>query len=243
MGRLATVINGTLARLEQSFEQMRQFTADVSHELRTPLTAIRSVGEVGLRGGRRDEAEYRAIIGSMLEEVDRLAGLIDRLLTLSRAETGHARLSVEPIALEELAEGIVGDLTVLAEEKGQSLVVEANDSPRALADRLMLRQALINLVDNAVKFSPAGSPIVIRVCESHGRAVVDVIDRGPGIPADARDRIFDRFFRAASGSDEAAGTGLGLSIAKSAVEANRGTLTLEKSDAEGSTFRIAVPAA
>jgi signal transduction histidine kinase len=107
----------------------------------------------------------------------------------------------------------------------------------------MLRQALINLVDNAVKFSPAGSPIVIRVCESHGRAVVDVIDRGPGIPADARDRIFDRFFRAASGSDEAAGTGLGLSIAKSAVEANRGTLTLEKSDAEGSTFRIAVPAA
>src|SRR5216117_819435 len=92
LGRLATVFNETLTRLELSFEQMRRFTADVSHELRTPLTAIRSVGEVGLRG-RRDEGEYRAIIGSMLEEVDRLAGLVDRLLALSRAETGQAALS------------------------------------------------------------------------------------------------------------------------------------------------------
>jgi heavy metal sensor kinase len=243
MGQLATVINGTLARLEQSFEQMRRFTADVSHELRTPLTAIRSVGEVGLRGGRRDEAEYRTIIGSMLEEVDRLAGLVDRLLTLSRAETGHARLSLEPIDLEELAGGIVGDLSVLAEEKGQSLVVEAAGAPRAIADRLMLRQALMNLVDNAIKFSPAGSPIVIRVCESHGRALVDVIDRGPGVPAAARDHIFDRFFRAVSPSEQAGGSGLGLSIAKSAVDANGGTLTLEKSSDHGTTFRIAVPCA
>src|SRR5207248_2475702 len=101
LGRLATVFNETLSRLESSFDQMRRFTADVSHELRTPLTAIRSVGEVGLRG-RRDQGEYRAIIGSMLEEVDRLAVLVDRLLTLSRAETGEARLSIEPIALKDL---------------------------------------------------------------------------------------------------------------------------------------------
>jgi len=242
MGRLATVINGTLARLEESFEQMRRFTADVSHELRTPLTAIRSVGEVGLRGGRRDEGEYRAIIGSMLEEVDRLAGLVDRLLTLSRAETGEARLSRESIDLKALADSIVNDLAVLAEEKGQTVVVEAAGCPRAMADRLMLRQALLNLVDNAIKFGPAGSGIVIRVSDSRDRAVIDVIDHGPGVPAAARDRIFDRFYRA-SGSEQASGTGLGLSIAKSAVDANGGTLTLEKSDASGSTFRITVPAA
>ena len=195
MGRLATVFNATLARLEASFEQMRRFTADVSHELRTPLTAIRSVGEVGLRG-RRDEAGYRAIIGSMLEEVDRLAGLVERLLTLSRAETGVAKRTIEPVALRDLAESVVSDLAVLAEEKSQQVVVEAHGSPRGLGDRLMLRQALMNLVDNAIKFAPADTAIVIRVVESDSHAVVDVVDRGPGIPAAAREHIFDSFFRA-----------------------------------------------
>jgi len=220
---------------------MRRFTADVSHELRTPLTAIRSVGEVGLRGGSRAEGDYRAIIGSMLEEVDRLAGLVDRLLTLSRAETGDAKLSIEPIALKELAESVVGDLAVLAEEKSQQVVVEAHGSPRAVGDRMMVRQALINLVDNAIKFAPAASAIVIRVADTADHAVVDVIDRGPGVPAAARDRIFDRFFRANSAPADVAGTGLGLSIAKSAVETVSGTLTLEHSDPGGSTFRITLP--
>ena len=240
MGRLATVFNATLARLEESFEQMRRFTADVSHELRTPLTAIRSVGEVGLRN-RRDEAGYRAIIGSMLEEVDRLAGLVDRLLTLSRAETGATARSIEPVVLKELAESVVGDLAVLAEEKSQQVVVEAHGSPRGLGDRLMVRQALINLVDNAIKFSPAATAIVIRVGESAADATVDVIDRGPGIPVTAREYIFDRFFRASSAPADIVGTGLGLSIAKSAVETSGGTLTLEQSDDHGSTFRIRLP--
>ncbi|HKC56309.1 MAG TPA: ATP-binding protein [Vicinamibacterales bacterium] len=241
MGRLATVFNATLARLQESFDQMRRFTADVSHELRTPLTAIRSVGEVGLRGGSRAEGEYRIIIGSMLEEVDRLAGLVDRLLTLSRAERGEAKLSIEPIALKELAESVVGDLAVLAEEKSQQVVVEAHGSPRAVGDRMMVRQALINLVDNAIKFAPAASAIVIRVADTADHAVVDVIDRGPGVPAAARDRIFDRFFRASSAPADVTGTGLGLSIAKSAVETVSGTLTLEHSDPGGSTFRITLP--
>jgi heavy metal sensor kinase len=240
MGRLATVFNATLARLEESFEQMRRFTADVSHELRTPLTAIRSVGEVGLRG-RRDEAGYRTIIGSMLEEVDRLAGLVDRLLTLSRAETGVTTRSIEPVALKELAESVVADLAVLAEEKSQQVVIEAHGSPRGLGDRLMVRQALINLVDNAIKFAPAGTAIVIRVVESVGDATVDVIDHGPGIPTAAREHIFDRFFRASSAPSDVAGTGLGLSIAKSAVETSGGALTLEQSDEHGSTFRIRLP--
>jgi heavy metal sensor kinase len=240
MGRLATVFNATLARLEESFEQMRRFTADVSHELRTPLTAIRSVGEVGLRG-RRDEAAYRAIIGSMLEEVDRLAGLVDRLLTLSRAETGVATRSIEPIALKDLADAIVADLAVLAEEKSQQLVIEAHGSPRGVGDRLMLRQALINLVDNAIKFAPAGTAVVIRIVESASHAVIDVVDRGPGIPAAAREHIFDRFFRASSAPADVVGTGLGLSIAKSAVETSGGTLTLEHSDQQGTTFRITLP--
>src|SRR5687768_4363021 len=194
MGRLAAVFNETLGRLEESFEQMRRFTADVSHELRTPLTSIRSVGEVGLRG-HRDEAAYRGIIGSMLEEADRLASLVDRLLTLSRAETGQAPLSRERVDLRELAEDVAGHLGVLAEEKRQTIVVEAADAPEAMADRLLLRQALINLVDNAIKFTPAGGRVRIRVSERSGEGLFDVIDSGPGVPPRDRARIFDRFYR------------------------------------------------
>jgi heavy metal sensor kinase len=238
MGRLATVFNETLGRLEGSFDQMRRFTTDVSHELRTPLTAIRSVGEVGLRG-HRDEAAYRGIIGSMLEEVDRLASLVDRLLTLSRAETHQAKLSRDPVDLSALADDVVSHLSVLAEEKRQTLSIDRRASPVVSADRLVLRQALISLVDNAIKFTPASGHVRIRFDQTAQDAVVEVIDSGPGITHDARDRIFDRFYRAndANGS----GTGLGLSLAKGAVEALGGQLTLAATGATGTAFRISLP--
>ena len=239
LGRLATVFNETLGRLEASFEQMRRFTSDVSHELRTPLTAIRSVGEVGL-GGHRDEAAYRGIIGSMLEEVDRLSSLIDRLLTLSRTETGEARLSLASIDLAALGDEVAAHLGVLAEEKRQAIVVEPLASAHAWADRHALRQALINLVDNAIKFSPPGGRVRMRVTDTHDAAIIEVIDSGRGIDAADRRRIFDRFYRASNGAGQP-GAGLGLSIAKGAVEATGGRLTLEASGPGGSTFRIALP--
>jgi heavy metal sensor kinase len=237
MGRLASVFNETLARLEQSFEQMRRFTADVSHELRTPLTAIRSVGEVGLRG-HRDEAAYRTIVGSMLEEADRLAGLVDRLLTLSRAETHQAKLSKDVIDLQRLVDESAAHLQVLAEEKGQTIEIVRDSTPMAVADSHVLRQAIINLVDNAIKYTPSGGRILIRLSETDQDACIDVSDSGPGIPADATSRIFDRFYRVDEGGT--GGSGLGLSIAKGAVEANGGRLSLESTGPHGSTFRIAV---
>jgi signal transduction histidine kinase len=217
---------------------MGRFTADVSHELRTPLTAIRSVGEVGLRG-HRDEAAYRGIIGSMLEEVDRLASLVDRLLALSRAETHQATLSQDEVDLARLAEDVAGHLAVLAEEKRQTITIEAGPAPRVRADRLVLRQALINLVDNAIKFTPAGGQIRIRLSEAPLETFVDVVDSGPGVPPEARERIFDRFYR--SDGLDAGGTGLGLSLARGAVEALGGHVTLEDTGARGSTFRITLP--
>ena len=239
MGRLAAVFNETLGRLQQSIEQMRQFTSDVSHELRTPLTSIRSVGEVGLRG-HPGEQGYRTIIGSMLEEADRLAGLVDRLLTLSRAETGQAPLSREVVDLQALAENVVSHLSVLAEEKQQQIVIERNATPSALADRQVLRQALINLVDNAIKFTPVGGAVRVRVSETPREAVCDVVDSGPGVPPAARQHIFDRFYRFGDAS-ALSGAGLGLSIARGAVEANGGRLTLVESGESGSTFRISMP--
>jgi heavy metal sensor kinase len=242
LGRLATVFNETLGRLESSFEQMRHFTADASHELRTPLTAIRSVGEVGLRG-KRDERAYRDIIGSMLEEADRLALLVDRLLTLSRADRGQEKLSSDRVDLGELADEVATQLDVLAEDKRQTIKVECEAAPIWVGDRLVLRQALLNLVDNAIKYTPAGGEIKIRVAQTSKTALLDVCDNGPGIPAELRSRIFDRFYRIdkSRSRENGGGTGLGLSIAKWAVEVNGGQLTLEAANGPGTTFRITLP--
>ena len=242
MGRLATVFNDTLGRLESSFEEMRQFTANVSHELRTPLTAIRSVGEVGVRE-HRDEAAYRGIIGSMLEEADRLASLVDRLLTLSRAETGQASRSLDVFDLVALAREVAGHLEVLAEEKRQSVDVEPHAIQMACGDRAAVRQALINLVDNAIKFSPEDSRILIRVGEGAGTAMLDVVDSGVGIDPALQKLIFERFYRAADVPVGASGAGLGLPIARGAVKASGGDVTLVASGAHGSTFRIELPRA
>ena len=240
LGRLATVFNETLTRLESSFEQMRRFTSDASHELRTPLTAIRSVGEVGLRG-RRDEPAYREIIGSMLEEVDRLALLVDRLLMLSRADTEKPNLSIDVVDIPQLAAEVAEQLGVLAEEKNQMLDVRSDQVPRWAGDRMVLRQALLNLVDNAIKYTPDGGVIMVRVTASPTATMIDVIDSGPGVPPDLQSRIFDRFYRVdTSRSREHGGTGLGLAISKWAVEVNGGHLTLEPTSA-GSCFRITLP--
>ena len=241
LGRLALVFNGTLSRLESSFEQMRRFTSDVSHELRTPLTAIRSVGEIGLREPR-DEAAYREIIGSMLEDSHRLSGLVERLLALSRADTGDVKLSPEAIDLGELAENVTTHLAVLAEEKQQSVTVDRVGAPWCIGDRLVLRQALINLVDNAIKYAPAGGRIRVRVANEADGATLEVSDTGPWILPERQHRIFDRFYRGAHDhSGESSGVGLGLAIAKWAVEANLGTLSYEPAEGGGAAFRITLP--
>ena len=241
LGRLATVFNETLTRLNASFDQMRRFTAYASHELRTPLTAIRSVGEVGLRS-KREPSAYREIIGSMLEEADRLAELVDRLLTLSRAETEPTKLSQDTVDLEALAQEVATQLEVLAEEKQQTISVESGGQRLWTGDRLVIRQALLNLVDNAIKYSPDKGRIRIRVGDSPDGPTVDVLDSGPGIPGELQDRVFERFFRIDRlPSQRSKGAGLGLAIAKWAVEVNGGQLRLEQSGSEGSTFRIALP--
>jgi signal transduction histidine kinase len=198
LGRLAVVFNETLERLEQSFEQMQRFTGDVSHELRTPLTAMRTVGEVALRESRSPDA-YRTTIGSMLEEVDRLTSLVERLLTLSRAGSGPSHLQTERVDLGDLAEEIAAYLGVLAEENGQSITVQRAPSVVCDVDRLVLRQAVVNLVDNAIKYSPADSEIAMRTFVSDGDAVLEVRDSGAGIAPDRGALIFDRHYRGHAG--------------------------------------------
>jgi len=241
LGHLAAVFNDAFARLERSFEQMRRFTADASHELRTPLTALRSVGEVGLQE-RPDDRLFADVVGSMLEEADRLTRLVDTLLTLSRADAGQLRLAQEPVDLVALARDVAGYLEDLAQEKGQRLEVEAAERVGVRGDWLVLRQAVVNVVDNAIKYSPDGASIRIRVGRDGERSWIAVVDQGPGIGPEHRDRVFERFYRVDKArSRELGGTGLSLSLAQWAVEAHGGCIELESEVGRGSTFRLGLP--
>lgn len=240
LGELGSVFNETLARLERSFEALRRFTSDAAHELRTPLTAMRSVGEVGLANGRSEES-YRETIGSMLEEVARLTRLVELLLTLSRADSGRAEINPERLDLVAFARDVSEVLEVLAEEKGQTIAVEGDSDVYVSADPLVLRQAVINLLDNAIRHSAVDAPIRVVVSRRADQAVLEVVDRGPGITETHRERIFDRFYRTDEGrARQAGGAGLGLAIARWAVEANGGRIDVESGD-EGSCFRVWLP--
>jgi heavy metal sensor kinase len=241
LGQLGTAFNTALARLERSFEQLRRFTADASHELRTPLTAIKSVGEVSL-GMQGDAPYYRDAIGSILEEANRLTHLVDSLLTMARADAGRVQIHRTGVNLYELARESCGLLEVLAEEKQQNLLVEGDVHIAVLADPTILRQAVVNLVHNAVKFSPVHGDIRIVVGHAGKFALLEVHDSGPGIPAEHRAHIFERFYRVDKARARAAGgAGLGLSIAQWAVDIHGGTIELECPPDGGSVVRISLP--
>ena len=242
LGILATAFNQTLARLERSFEQLRRFTSDASHEIRTPLTAIRSVGEVGLKQHGPSE-HYREVIESMLEESGRLSQLVDTLLTISRMDSGLVQITRAEVAVLPFVRDAALLLEVLAEEKRQHLSIEADAEAMVDADPVILRQVIINLLDNAIKYSPVGGAVSVRVKGTSETVVIEVEDSGPGISPEHRDRIFDRFYRVdVSRSREAGGAGLGLALAKWGASANGGHLDLDCPSAGGCIFRLVLPA-
>ncbi len=244
LGKLASVFNAMLARLQAAFDQLRRFTADASHELRTPLTAIRSVGEVALQE-QKSPAEYRDVIGSMLEEVDRLTRLVESLLTLSRADAGHVQLQRMDISLLALTREASSMVEVLAEEKGQRMNIDGDAGLIVSVDRLVLRQGIINLLDNAIKYSPRNTRILVRVGFGvAGQASLDITDEGPGIPSEHQPYVFDRFYRVDQArTREWGGAGLGLAITRWAVEAHGGEIDLTSKQGTGTTFHVSLPLA
>ncbi len=237
VGQLALVINRTLEQLEESFARLRRFTADASHELRTPLTVIRTVGEVGL-AEPFEPAKCRDALVSVLEESGRMTRLVEGLLLLAKADANVVVLKAERLRPFALCQDIADLLQVLAEEKGQRILVAGDDAVEILADRSTLRQAVINIVDNAIRYTPSKGAILMETGVLPSSApFIAVHDEGPGIAPDDRDRIFDRFFRSAE-SRQTAGCGLGLAIAKWAAEANGAAIEAMPRQPRGTTFRI-----
>jgi heavy metal sensor kinase len=243
LGHAARVFNGLLQRLEDSFIQLKRFTSDASHELRTPLASMRSIGEVSLQNSHTHE-EYREVIASMLEEVRRLTQLVDSLLAISRADSGQISLQLSSFSCSDLIQEVVGVVGILAEDKRQTIRVKGSADITVTADRGILRQAILNLVDNAIKYSPQESSIHIEIQREQDKtAVISITDQGPGIREEEQTLIFDRFYRTDDGrSRERGGTGLGLSIAKWAVEAHAGSIAVRPGEAGGSCFFIRLPA-
>jgi len=243
LGELAVTFNDLFFRLQRSFEELKRCTADASHELRTPLTIIRSVGEVGL-GRHHDEAGYREIIGAMLEETDRLTLLIDSLLALARVEGLQFPSDPKPVDLGVLADDVAIQFGVLAEEKGQTLTVERTEPVSVTGDRGLLHQLIVNILDNAIKYTQPGGRVCLRVDHTEHEAIVEIDDNGPGIAPENHNKVFERFYRVdASRSRTVDGFGLGLAIAQRVAEIHGGRIEVSSACQIGSAFRVVLPLA
>ncbi|QEH36203.1 Sensor kinase CusS [Aquisphaera giovannonii] len=243
LGRLGATLNDMLDRIDRAFVATRRFTGDAAHELKTPVASIRAEAEVALIS-RRPADEYEATLRSIVEEADRLARLSERLLLLSREDLGaFAELPRQPVRLDELVRATAADAAELARRAGVELRVEALPASFVEADPVLLRQVFENLIENAVKYTPSSGAVTVRGRAQGDGAVVEVIDTGIGIPAEALPRIFDRFYRVdPSRSRRTGGTGLGLSIARALAERHGGSIEADSRPGAGSTFRVVLPA-
>lgn len=240
LGRLASVFNELLSRLDHSFEAMKAFVADASHELRTPISIIRGEAEVALLQAR-DSAEYKAALVTIQDEAKQLSRLVDDLLALARADAGERPLKVDEFYLNDLVEECCRTAQVLAAQKSLSLEMRPAADLPFRGDEDLLRRMIFNLLDNAIKYTPSGGAVTVNLGERNGIVELTVSDTGIGIPAEAAPQIFERFFRVAKARSRAdGGTGLGLAIARWAAEAHNGSITVASRPGEGSTFTVSL---
>jgi len=245
LGHMARVFNHLLERLEQAFEQLRRFTANAAHELRTPLASLRAVGEVALQEASTPE-EYREAIGSILEETGRLNQTIEDLLLLAKAESTQPGEAQTSFAVPDLVHEVLNLLGVLIEERNVTVFEEYEEDVSLLvhADRSLVRIALINVIHNAIKFSPQRSPLKITYSSDTSHAQVSIHDSGPGITPENDQLVFERFFTDTSPATSTGhGSGLGLSIAKLVLERDRGSITFDGAVLHGAKCVIRLPLA
>jgi heavy metal sensor kinase len=239
---VAMALNDTLARLEHAIGEMRQFSTALAHELRTPLAALR--GEIELASLRLDQAASEGT-ASQLEEIDKLTRLIDQLLTLARAEAGDIQTARAPVDLGALTASVLDQLELVAQDQGILLTAELSGRIVVRGDAQWLERMLLNLVDNALKFTPPGGRVIVRLGREEQAVVMRVIDTGAGIPSDVLPHVFERFFQAdparSSAASRSRGAGLGLSLVKWIVDRHQGTIAVESRPGQGSTFTVRLP--
>jgi heavy metal sensor kinase len=238
---LSKALNGMIARLEDSFQHNRRFLADASHELRTPLTILRSELEAMVL--RKDIAtDLRETLGNLLEEAVRLAGLVENLFALSRLDAGEGRAELQRFDFAQLVATTAEQMCLLAEDKGLRVAREASAPLWVEGDRSRLKQVIVNLLDNAIKYTPSGGSIRLTATAQNGAAVLLVEDTGIGIPPESLPRVFDRFFRVDDARSRIVdGAGIGLSIVKAICAAHQGRVEVESTLGVGSRFTVILP--
>ncbi|MCI0485741.1 MAG: ATP-binding protein [Blastocatellia bacterium] len=241
IGHLAIVFNELLSRLDHSFENMRAFMADASHELRTPLAIIRGEADVALSQDR-DPAEYRESLAIIQDEAGRLSHIVEDMFALARADARQRPLRVEEFYLNDLVEECFRAAQILALSKAVSLTLDPVQDVTFHGDEDLLRRMLLNLLDNAIKYTPSGGAVSIKLLVEASSVQIVVSDTGIGIPAEHVGQVFERFYRVDRARTRAeGGTGLGLSIARWAAEAHRGSINLTSEPGRGSTFTVSLP--
>jgi len=241
--RLSVALNHMITRLEDAFSNSKRFVADASHELRTPLTVIQGELE-NLASDAQIPADLRDRIGSTLEDVERLGKIVQKLFALSRLDAGEAQSEWIRLDLAALAGATSDQMLLLAEDRNITVTKDAGTPVFVMGDRARLKQVVVNLLDNAFKYTPPGGSVNLRVREASGRGVLEVTDTGVGIPADAVPLVFERFFRVdRDRSFEGDGAGLGLAIVKSICVAHGGRVEVESAVGSGSRFTLTLPLA
>jgi len=230
-----------ISEVRQAEHIRRDFVANVSHELRTPLAAVKSVIDTLNAGAIEDTTTARDFLSRADAELDRLVAMVEELLQLSRIESGERSLAFEDLAVDELISGAVNRLRLEAEKQGLSITIDVQPlTPPIKADRDLLESALVNLIQNSVKYTPRGGSIEVSARAEDGIVTVDISDTGEGIDPTDLPRVFERFYKA-DRARRAGGTGLGLAIVKHTAEAHGGTIKAESHLGKGSTFSLSIP--
>ena len=241
LGRLASTLNEMIGRLEEAFNRQRQFTADASHELRTPLAIMQAEATLALSKERTSD-DYRKSLETISQESDYMSSVIGKLLFLARSDAGKEQLNFEDVELKELITGLSANIEALAQDKGIKFTVDAKEDLTVSGDKVKLRQLFINILENAVRYTPADGNISVSLVEKDSNAVVSISDTGIGIPPEHLSHIFERFYRVDKARARAdGGVGLGLAIAKIITESHKGKIEVESEVGKGTTFKISIP--
>jgi signal transduction histidine kinase len=239
LGRLTRAFNGLVARLRAAHETQRQFMADASHELRSPVSVIRVAADVALSRDHRDEAEYREALTMTATQSKHLTTLVDDMLLLARADAGGYPLRLVDLRLRDVIDECCRAISMLAADRHISVRSSIADDVSVIGDEQLLRRLIVNLLQNAVQHTPAGGSVSLDVQADARDVRIRVTDSGPGIADDDRARIFERFVQL-DASRRSSGAGLGLTIARWIAEAHGGTLNVESTSPQGSTFCLAL---